>query len=93
MASLAREAEDSGALLAPRHRVTAVRCAPGDFRLRLETPDGTVELACERLINAAGLGAVPLVAAMEGFPTGSARTRASPRAATSPSTARRPANG
>lgn len=68
MASLAREAEDSGALLAPRHRVTAVRCAPGDFRLRLETPDGTVELACERLINAAGLGAVPLVAAMEGFP-------------------------
>ncbi|MFP1679952.1 NAD(P)/FAD-dependent oxidoreductase [Alloalcanivorax sp. C16-2] len=68
MASLAREAEDGGALLAPRHQVTAVRCARGDFRLLVQTPDGTMELGCERLINAAGLGAVPLVAAMEGFP-------------------------
>ena len=68
MASLAREAEDGGALLAFRHRVTAISCAPGDFRLQVDTPDGTMELGCERLINAAGLGAVPLVAAMEGFP-------------------------
>lgn len=68
MASLARDAEDHGALLCLRHQVKAIHCAPGRFDLTVRTGETTFALRCERLINAAGLGAVPLVRLMEAFP-------------------------
>ncbi|MFP1684277.1 NAD(P)/FAD-dependent oxidoreductase [Alloalcanivorax sp. C16-1] len=68
MAALARDAEDHGALLCPRHRVTHIDCAPGRFDLRVEAGDERFALRTDRLINAAGLGAVPLIERMHGFP-------------------------
>lgn len=68
MAALARDAEDHGALLCPRHRVTHIDCHPGRFDLDVETGDQRFTLRADRLINAAGLGAVPLVEKMRGFP-------------------------
>ena len=68
MAALARDAEDHGALLCPRHRVTHIDCAPGRFDLRVDTGGDTFHLRSDRLINAAGLGAVPLIEQMNGFP-------------------------
>jgi len=60
MASLAAEAENHGAVIALRHRVTHIDCRPGRFTLTVEGPDQPFQLRAERLINAAGLGAVPL---------------------------------
>lgn len=68
MASLARDAEDHGALLCLGHRVTRIVCAPGRFDLEVHANGERFALRGERLINAAGLGAVPLVRAMQGFP-------------------------
>jgi L-2-hydroxyglutarate oxidase LhgO len=68
MASLAREAEDHGALLCVRHPVRAIHCEPHRFTLRIAGPNGQFELRAARLINAAGLGAVALVDKMDGFP-------------------------
>lgn len=68
MASLAREAEDHGALLCFRHQVRAIHCEPHRFTLRIANPGGEFELRAVRLINAAGLGAVALVEKMEDFP-------------------------
>ncbi len=68
MASLARDAEDHGALLCLHHRVQRVHCAPGRFDIEVAAGDAHFTLRAEQLINAAGLGAVPLVQRMEGFP-------------------------
>lgn len=68
MTSLARDAEDHGALLCLRHRVRRVSCAPGQYDIEVATEEGHFTLRTEQLINAAGLGAVPLVQRMEGFP-------------------------
>lgn len=68
MASLAAEAEAHGALLALRHRVAHIDCRPGSFTLTVEGPDQPFRLRAERLVNAAGLGAVPLTGLMDGLP-------------------------
>ena len=68
MASLALEAEQHGAVIARRHRVTRIDCQPGCFTLTVEGPDQPFRLRAERLINAAGLGAVPLTRVMDGLP-------------------------
>lgn len=68
MASLLRDAEDHGALLCRRHRVTAIDCAAGRFDIEVDTGDERFRLRAQQLINAAGLGAVPLVRLMSGFP-------------------------
>lgn len=68
MAALARDAEDHGALLCLRHRVTAIDCAPGRFDIEVDARGERFMVRAERLINAAGLGAVPLVRLMAGFP-------------------------
>lgn len=68
MASLARDAEDHGALLCLRHRVRCVSCAPARFDIEVVAEGEHFTLRTEQLINAAGLGAVPLVQRMEGFP-------------------------
>ena len=68
MASLAAEAENHGAVIALRHRVTHIDCRPGRFTLTVEGPDQPFRLRAERLINAAGLNAVPLTGLMDGLP-------------------------
>jgi len=68
MASLAAEAQTHGAVIALRHRVAHIGCRPGSFTLTVEGPDQPFRLRAERLINAAGLGAVPLTELMDGLP-------------------------
>ncbi|MEM9604070.1 MAG: NAD(P)/FAD-dependent oxidoreductase [Pseudomonadota bacterium] len=59
--------EDAGGAFARRSRVTSAECVFDGFRLRI---DGEVEpLCCRELINAAGLGAIPLARAIEGLPS------------------------
>lgn len=68
MASLARDAEEHGALLCLRHQVETIQCAPGRFDLQVRAGETRFALRSERLINAAGLGAVSLVQRMADFP-------------------------
>lgn len=68
MASLAAEAEEHGAVIALRHRVAHIDCRPGCFTLTVTGPDQRFRLRAARLINAAGLGAVPLAGLMDGLP-------------------------
>ncbi len=68
MASLAAEAEAHGAVIALRHRVEHIDCRPGRFTLTVAAPDQRFRLRAERVINAAGLGAVPLTRLMDGLP-------------------------
>ncbi|WP_101676192.1 NAD(P)/FAD-dependent oxidoreductase [Alloalcanivorax mobilis] len=68
MASLARDAEDAGAVLCLRHRVSAIGCESHRFTLRVTHAEGEFDLRAQTLINAAGLAAVPLVKRMQGFP-------------------------
>lgn len=68
MRSLLGAAEDHGASLACRSRVTGVEVLANEFRLRVEVDGSIVRLACTELINSAGLGAVPLAKTIDGLP-------------------------
>lgn len=68
MASLATEAQTHGTVIALRHRVEHIDCRPGCFTLSVAAPDQRFRLRAERLINAAGLSAVPLTALMDALP-------------------------
>jgi L-2-hydroxyglutarate oxidase LhgO len=65
MRSLQADAEAAGALFAFRTHVTGLALESGGFWVTAE--DGT-RLRCKHLVNAAGLGAIGLARAMEGFP-------------------------
>ncbi len=65
MRSLQADAEAAGALFAFRTPVTALALESGGFTVTAE--DGT-RVRCRNLVNAAGLGAIGLARAMDGFP-------------------------
>lgn len=68
MQALLQDAETHGALLCLGHRVTQVGVASHCFELDVACGDERFTLHCRQLVNAAGLGAVPLVQLMTGFP-------------------------
>ncbi|WP_133492981.1 NAD(P)/FAD-dependent oxidoreductase [Alcanivorax sp. 24] len=68
MMALATDAEDAGALLCLRHRVTASSGDRHGFELQVAGPEGDFELRCEQLVIAAGLGSVPLLQRLHGLP-------------------------
>jgi L-2-hydroxyglutarate oxidase LhgO len=68
MASLLCDAEGNGILFCPHHRVQHIHCMPHHFQLAVEVAGEAFPLQCQRLVNAAGLGAAPLIQKMEGFP-------------------------
>ncbi len=65
MRSLQADAEAAGALFAFRTHVTAVALESGGFTVTVE---GGTRVRCRSLVNAAGLGAIELARAMDGFP-------------------------
>lgn len=71
MLSLLGDAEAAGAMLALRSRFVAAQRAHGHWRVRVAADDGSAEEAvfeARWLVNAAGLGAQAVAAAVEGFP-------------------------
>jgi L-2-hydroxyglutarate oxidase LhgO len=62
------EAEDNGATLAVRSKVTAIRRGIEGFELEVDADGERIEIACREFVNAAGLGAVALASVLEGFP-------------------------
>lgn len=67
MLSLLADAEAAGATLALRSPVVAGRIEDGGIVLDVGGAE-PVRLGCRRLVNAAGLGAIRLAAALDGFP-------------------------
>lgn len=67
MLALQGEAEDHGAMLARCSRVLRGRVTPEGFELEVESEGDTMRLACRELVNAAGLGANAVAAALEGL--------------------------
>jgi L-2-hydroxyglutarate oxidase LhgO len=67
MLALQGDAEDHGAMLALCSRVQRGRLVPGGFELDVLTDGASMTLACRELVNAAGLGANALAAALEGL--------------------------
>ncbi|EKF75059.1 dehydrogenase [Alcanivorax hongdengensis A-11-3] len=65
---LASDAQSHGAILACHHRVIQLEAHRGRFLLHVESDEGTFEMESRQLINAAGLGAVPLLQRCIGFP-------------------------
>ncbi len=77
MLSYLGEAEDAGAAVAYRSRLTGgeVR-GGGGFRLRVAGPDGAeTALECSTLVNAAGLGAQDVAGSIAGLPSASVPAR------------------
>lgn len=70
MLSLLGAAEDHGASLACRSRVTGVEVRPGEFRLSVDVDGDPIPLACRELVNSAGLGAVALARTIDALPAG-----------------------
>ncbi len=69
MLSLLGEAQDRGAMIAYGSRVNRITPDGPGFVLQVHQEDGTsFPLACRHLVNAAGLGAVPLLRRIDGFP-------------------------
>ncbi|MDX1803364.1 MAG: NAD(P)/FAD-dependent oxidoreductase [Alcanivorax sp.] len=71
MQQLAKEAQENGALLGYRQQVINIALSEQGFRVTVRNHSPVASdytLCCRRLINAAGLGAVPLLHAMDGFP-------------------------
>ena len=68
MQCLAAQAQAHHALLCYRHRVRRIDCHQAHFLLLVDSDEGPFELQCRHLINAAGLGAVPLLQHCHGFP-------------------------
>lgn len=62
--ALLGDIESHGGRIVYRTPALAVHCGEGE--LRIDTPDGP--LACRRLVNAAGLGAIPLAARIDALP-------------------------
>lgn len=61
------EAEDHGAMLARCSQVLRGRVTPEGFELEVRSGGETMQLACQELVNAAGLGANAVAAALEGL--------------------------
>jgi L-2-hydroxyglutarate oxidase LhgO len=62
------EAEDHGAMLARCSRIQRGQVLPGGgFELLVSVEDHTMQLQCEEFVNAAGLGANGVAAALEGL--------------------------
>lgn len=70
MLALLADAEAAGAVLATRTRALRIEAAEGGgFSVALESADLGVEwLACDEIVNAAGLGAWPLARTLAGYP-------------------------
>jgi L-2-hydroxyglutarate oxidase LhgO len=70
MLALLGDAEQAGALLACGSRFVGAAPAAGGWQLRVHSDDGneTVELGARWIVNAAGLSAQAVAAAIEGFP-------------------------
>ncbi len=60
MAALERDAQNRGVSFAYRHRVVSVAPGSGGWDLEVESPQGTLRVRAERVVNAAGLGAAAL---------------------------------
>ncbi|MCB0403418.1 MAG: FAD-dependent oxidoreductase [Bdellovibrionales bacterium] len=60
MQALESDFESAGGLLGYRHSVESAQRNPKGFLLELKSPGGPISARCERLINAAGLGAAVL---------------------------------
>ncbi|MDG4879742.1 NAD(P)/FAD-dependent oxidoreductase [Mesorhizobium sp. WSM4884] len=69
MLTLLGDAEENGAMLSLNTRIVSGRIEPGQIVLQTtDTASGeSFEIATSRLVNAAGLGAVALAGALEGF--------------------------
>jgi L-2-hydroxyglutarate oxidase LhgO len=65
--ALLADAEDAGAIIACHTRVLSGSVG-APHRLALSSAGDPVDLTCDWLINAAGLGAAPLARALAGFP-------------------------
>ncbi|MGV0036327.1 MAG: NAD(P)/FAD-dependent oxidoreductase [Candidatus Azotimanducaceae bacterium WSBS_2022_MAG_OTU7] len=67
MTSLLAELESSGGTLAIRASVSAVQCGQNEFLVKCNIENQPYEFQCERLVNAAGLGAPRLAASIDGL--------------------------
>ena len=70
MMALLGDAEAAGAVLACSTRFTGARRGAAGFVVAMQAGDGAYELACEHLVNAAGLHAQAMAARIEGLPIG-----------------------
>ena len=67
MTALLADAEAHGAVLALKSRVARGRCASEGIVLEIVS-DGSSEIRCKTVINAAGLGAIAVAKGLDGFP-------------------------
>jgi L-2-hydroxyglutarate oxidase LhgO len=67
MTSLLADLDSSGGTLATRSTVRSVEFGKSGFTLRCDIENDHYEFQCERLVNAAGLGAQKLAASIEGL--------------------------
>ena len=67
MTSLLADLESCGGTLATRSSVSAVKCGTLGFTVRCDIENEPYEFECERLVNAAGLGAQQLATSIEGL--------------------------
>lgn len=67
MLALQGEAEDHGAMLALGSRVARTHANAKGFEVEVQTGADTMLIACDELVNAAGLGAPAVAAGMEGI--------------------------
>jgi L-2-hydroxyglutarate oxidase LhgO len=67
MTSLLADLESAGGTLATRSSVTAVQTRQTGFSVKCDIENQPYEFLCERLVNAAGLGAQQLAASIDGL--------------------------
>ena len=68
MTAMLADAEHQGAVLLTRSEVTAARVLPSGFEVELHSGRTTDRVRADELINAAGLGALPLAHRIDGLP-------------------------
>lgn len=68
MLALQGEAEARGAIIAPGSRVTGGKTLERGFLLDVASGGETTRIACDLLVNAAGLGAERIARALDGYP-------------------------
>ncbi len=69
MQALQHQAEQAGALLVCRSQVTGAHSSDSGWKVNVDTVDGSWNIHCRALVNAAGLQAVSLMPAFEGINT------------------------
>jgi L-2-hydroxyglutarate oxidase LhgO len=67
MTSLLADLESGGGTLATRSTVSTVQCGQSGFSVNCNIENQPYEFQCERLVNAAGLGAQQLAASIDGL--------------------------